>query len=54
MDPNTRDHPSRFLLALKEAGRNSFPQLPFRSAFASARYFLTSIYFALNIYIKSK
>jgi hypothetical protein len=33
-DPSARDHPSAFLLALKETGRNSFPQLPLNSAFA--------------------
>jgi len=36
MDLNARDHPSRFLLALKEARRNCFPQLPLNSAFAAA------------------
>jgi len=33
-DFTARDHPSEFLLALKETGRNSFPQLPLNFAFA--------------------
>jgi hypothetical protein len=35
-DPSARDHPSGFLLALKEAGRNGFPQLPTNYDFATA------------------
>lgn len=27
-DPSARDHPSGFLLALKDAGRNGFSKLP--------------------------
>jgi len=37
-DLSARDHPSRFLLALKETGRNCFPQLPMNSAFATASF----------------
>jgi len=35
-DPSESSHPSRFLLALKETGRNSFRELPLNSAFATA------------------
>jgi hypothetical protein len=37
MDLYARDHPSAFLLALKEAGRNDFPQLPMKKQSAIFR-----------------
>jgi len=37
-DHSESSHPSGFLLALKETGRNSFSKLPLNSAFAAGPY----------------